>query len=396
MESGQSGNIRHNTLDLVGYLTWAGIAGLGIWLQFTNLHPNRWLVTGLLLAFGGLLVAADLGVCETHPSAPYLYMGAQTMLVGSMLFLGTFPWVFFILPFILSAQAMMLFPQRIGYLWLLVFLVLTAAGLVSNEGGLEGLVVLPIYGGGYYFFASFANQTAQAETARRESQRLLEELRRAHAQLQAYAAQAEVLAVSQERNRLAREMHDTLGHRLTVAAVQLEGAQRLIERDPGRADEMVGTVRGQVREALGELRRTVATLRTPLEVDIPLAQALTRLVEGFEQATGISVHVDLPAELPPLSDPQRLALYRTAQEALTNIQKHAQAQEAWLRMAREDGGIDLQIEDNGVGQVDPEEGFGVRGLRERAAQLGGEVRLAPRPQGGTSLVMRLPLGQADG
>ncbi len=387
---------RHNTLDLVGYLTWLGIAGLGIWSHFADMHPNRWLVTGLLLAFGGLLVVADLGIGELHPWAPYLYMGAQTALVGSMLFLGGFPWVFFILPFILSAQAMMLFPQRVGYLWLLIFLVLTASGLVSSQGGLDGLAVLPIYGGGYYFFASFANQTAQAETARKESQRLLEELRSAHSQLQAYAAQAEVLAVSQERNRLAREMHDTLGHRLTVAAVQLEGAQRLIGRDPARAEEMVGTVREQVREALRELRRTVATLRTPLEVDIPLAQALTRLVEGFEQATGISVHVDLPQELPPLSDPQRLALYRTAQEALTNIQKHAQAQEAWLSMHREDGAIDLQIEDNGVGRADPSEGFGLRGLRERASQLGGELRLSPRPQGGTSLLMRLPLEGFDG
>ena len=83
-------------------------------------------------------------------------------------------------------------------------------------------------------------------------------------QLQEYAGQIERLAVAEERNRLAREMHDMLGHRLTVAAVQLEGAQWLIHTAPERATHMVGTVRDQVREALGELRRTVATLRTPL------------------------------------------------------------------------------------------------------------------------------------
>ena len=139
--------------------------------------------------------------------------------------------------------------------------------------------------------------------ARRESQALLADLQEAHSQLQEYALRAEEMAVVEERNRLAREMHDTLGHRLTVASVQLEGAQRLCDQDQERAAGMVGTVREQVREALGELRSTVATLRTPVEADLHLRSALRRLAAHFEEATGLAIHQVLPDEMPPCPTP---------------------------------------------------------------------------------------------
>jgi signal transduction histidine kinase len=188
-------------------------------------------------------------------------------------------------------------------------------------------------------------------------------------------------------------MHDTLGHRLTVAAVQLEGAQRLIPRDPERAARMVGTVRDQVREALSELRRTVATLRTPLEADLSLPTALARLATGFEGATGVAVHLTLPQDMPPLPAAHRLALYRAAQEALTNVQRHARARDVWLRLTCQDGAVALLVTDNGVGMPADAEGagFGLRGLRERATQLGGQLSLGSRPDGGAHLSLRLPL-----
>ena len=182
-----------------------------------------------------------------------------------------------------------------------------------------------IYGGINAFFGAFANALLRADAARRESQALLDELQQAHEQLQEYALRAEEMAVVEERNRLAREMHDTLGHRLTVASVQLEAAQRLCPTDAERAAGLVGTVREQVREALGELRGTVATLRSPVEADLQLRSALRRLMDHFEEATGLTIHRVLPDEMPPLPDAHRLALYRAAQEALTNVQKHAEA-----------------------------------------------------------------------
>jgi signal transduction histidine kinase len=209
------------------------------------------------------------------------------------------------------------------------------------------------------------------------------------------------LAMSQECNRLARELHDTLGHRLTVAAVQLEGAQKLIPYQPTKAADMIGTVRQQVLEGLTELRGTVAALRTPLPDVLPFPQALSRLVNQFAQATGIPTQLALPNQIIELPTTYRQALYRAVQEGLTNIQKHAQAHDVSVRVdllheARMGDGVNtavqVTIDDDGVGLTADARrpGFGLRGLQERAAQLNGHVSVDTLPEGGTRLSMRLP------
>jgi signal transduction histidine kinase len=278
-----------------------------------------------------------------------------------------------------------------------VFVLLTAASFAVGISPGEGLIGLFLYGVFYAFIAAFANVLARADAARRQSQALLAELQQAHEQLQEYALRSEELAVVEERNRLAREMHDTLGHRLTVAAVQLEAAQRLCPSDAEKAASLVGTVREQVREALGELRSTVATLRTPIEADLHLLSALRRLTDHFEKATGLTVHRVLPKELPTLPDAHRLAFFRAAQEALTNIQKHAEASQVWLVLSSEEGAVTLLVTDDGKGISSSagQTGFGLQGLRERAGQLGGELHLEPRTGGGAQLSLRLPLSGDD-
>jgi signal transduction histidine kinase len=303
--------------------------------------------------------------------------------------------------FILSPLAMMLFPQRIGILWIGIYSLITALIFFAFMSPWDAFMSFLPYTAGYWFFGAFARALASAEEARQESQRLLDELQTAHHQLQEYAAQVEELAVAEERNRLSREIHDTIGHRLTVSAVQLEGAQRLIPRDPERAAGIVETVREQVREALGELRGAVATLREPLETDLPIRTALQRLSATFDRATGLSVQVDLPAELPALSNAQRLAFYRAAQEALTNVQRHAQAQHVWVEMILQDNCVALIVSDDGVGfsAETKEAAFGLQGMRERAAHLDGELTLENRQGGGARLKFVLPLkeeGEHDG
>ncbi len=381
-----------NLLTLPAYVIMAGVGIPILWLAFSQQAPRRWLVLGLFLTIVALFAlharkAPSEGTWLTH-----LYLAVQTVLIAALEVSEPSYFGAVILFFMLSAQAAAYFPWGTSLVWVGIFSLFTAA-LMVLRGGLETLPILPIYAGGYFFFAAFAHQTRRAEAARRESQRLLSELQEAHRQLQMYAAQAEELAVAKERNRLAREMHDTLGHRLTVAAVQLEGAERLISRDPDRAAQMIRTVREQVRTALGELRQTVAALRTPPESDLPLPRALTRLADEFEQATGITVHRALPATMPPLPPAVRLTLYRTVQEALTNVQRHAAARQVWMSLHIDENALTLQVSDDGRGLPSDahEQGFGLRGLRERAAQLGGDLRLDARPRGGTVLSLRLPL-----
>ncbi|MBT4842015.1 MAG: sensor histidine kinase, partial [Anaerolineae bacterium] len=288
-------------------------------------------------------------------------------------------------------------PGRKGYLWIILYSLITSVTIFLLSGPEAALYSTLIYAGGYFFFGAFSASATRAETARAESQILLEDLTAAHLKLQTYAAQAEELAVAEERNRLAREMHDTLGHRLTVSIVQLEGAERLVDAEPQRAQEMVATVKEQMRAALSELRQAVATLREPLQADLSITNALKSLGQNFQIATEIEVKMAFAHNIPKLPIAYRVAIYRAAQEALTNIQRHAQAKHIHMSLLlNEKDGINLTLHDDGIGLPEKADklGFGLRGIQERASQLEGIMRLEANPDGGAQICLCLPLPSA--
>jgi signal transduction histidine kinase len=347
-----------------------------------------------------IILLAAIAVVQARPPRAggprwmiHAYLGIYGVLVAALMFLQPGWTMYPILYTTPIAFAILALPAPQGLYWAAAFTVVTATSFAVGFNLVEGLIALFLYAVIYAFIGTFAVVLARADAARRESQALLTKLQAAHGQLQQYAMRVEELAAVEERNRLAREMHDTLGHRLTVAAVQLEAAQRLCSSDPERSAAMVGTAREQVREALAELRTTVAALRAPIEADLHLSTSLRRLSAQFEQATGLTVHQVLPDELPPLPYGYRLALYRTAQEALTNVQRHAQASQVWLVLSATDTAVSLLVSDDGQGITLSREqvGFGLRGLGERAAELGGDLHLEARRGGGTQLTFRLPL-----
>ncbi len=393
-------NLKDWLIKMAGIIAELAIGIPGIVIVFANNWPTRWWVLGLTAVF--ISISIFTAACRATPRLPnitrrqtYFYLAIQTLITILLLFLNPQLNFYIIWFYVLAIEAITLLNRREANIILGTYVLLTVIILLLLLPPIEALISLPIYLGGFYFFITFADATNRANLARLESQRLLAELQTAHQQLQTYATQVETLAVAEERNRLAREMHDTVGHRLTVAAVQLEAAQKLIARDPVRAETMIATVREQVREALHELRQTVATLRHPLEADLPLAQALHHLIAGFENASEITVHLLLPDVIPELTPAQRLAIYRTVQEALTNVQKHAHATEVWLQISVQNGVLALRISDNGVGWPENglDTGFGLRGIAERAAQLGGAIHLDMRPGGGAQLLLTLPVTQ---
>ncbi len=388
---------QESTIFQVATFVLVGAAAVVGFMQ-TSSTTLRVAMVIVLLAFA---IIQARGPNEGSPTWQiHLYLGVQGILVGILLFMVPGWTMFPVLYCILSAQAILFLSPNPGLIWIIVYVVVTAASFAIGIAWQEGPTAVVLYGAINGFFGAYANALLRADSARRESQALLAELQQAHRQLQEYSLRAEEMAVVEERNRLAREMHDTIGHRLTVASVQLEGAQRLCPTDPERAASMVGTVREQVREALGELRSAVATLRAPVEADLQLRSSLQRLTTDFEAATGITIHRVLPDEMPPLPDTHRLSIYRTVQEALTNVQKHASASQVWLVLTTSDSAITLLVSDDGQGVSLSAEraGFGLRGLRERAEQLDGELYLEPRQGGGTQLSLRLPLptGEDDG
>ncbi|MBU1879160.1 MAG: histidine kinase dimerization/phosphoacceptor domain-containing protein, partial [Chloroflexi bacterium] len=230
---------------LVEYAVLVVVGTTVLVAMYENGQP-WWLAAPLLLA-----LAVQIAFWPREPYQ-FLYLAVETALVVGLVALHPFFWA---LGFSLSATIPSAYPNRFGALWigLLALMVGVILNLPYPTGRPEDLLSTLVLACGYAGFGYLSYSWTRAEEAQLRTQVLLEDLQEAHRQLRAYADRVEELAVVEERNRLAREMHDTLGHRLTVAAVQLEGAQRLIPSNPDRAARMVGTVREQVREALSEL-----------------------------------------------------------------------------------------------------------------------------------------------
>jgi signal transduction histidine kinase len=184
------------------YLALAAVAFRGLNTLFSEDYEGRWAAAGLLLAFFILSVGC-YWLARRVRWYPHLYMTLQGSLALGLLLLPPHLDYFSILFFLLSAQAMLLFPQRVGYLWLGLLTAAMAGTLLGTNGWQEALPLTLLYGAGFYFFGSFATLTAQSVAARAE-------LQKAHSQLREYAVQAEELAVTQERNRLARDLHDSV------------------------------------------------------------------------------------------------------------------------------------------------------------------------------------------
>jgi signal transduction histidine kinase len=226
----------------------------------------------------------------------------------------------------------------------------------------------------------------------------------AHTQLQEYSAQVEELSVIRERNRIAREIHDTLGHSLTLLSVQLETATQLEARGDPRLHEELREARRVAKACLTDVRHSVEALRPDEASTDSLQERLRRLVAEFATTCREPrITLDLEEVTHPLNPELRLALYRCAQEALTNIRKHAHATKALLRISTSDEQVELTVLDNGQGcepiHKQRASSFGLRGMRERVALLDGILRAGPEPGHGWRVEVVLPLtprGQAEG
>jgi signal transduction histidine kinase len=198
------------------------------------------------------------------------------------------------------------------------------------------------------------------------------------------------LARANERNRIARDIHDGLGHYLTVVYVQLEAAHALLDREPQSARAALLKAQEMTREGLADVRRSVALLRGPSAAQRPLLAAIEKLASEC-RADGIDAAIRLSGTPRPLPEAVELTLYRAAQEALTNVRRHARASRLQIELAFAAGaGIRLRVEDDGVGAERPGQGFGLLGLRERAESVGGKLSVESSPGRGFVLQMELP------
>jgi signal transduction histidine kinase len=231
--------------------------------------------------------------------------------------------------------------------------------------------------------------TAVVTELLRREQRARTGLADANALLRGYAAQAEELATTQERNRVARDIHDGLGHHLTVVQMQVQAARAVLPTDPAKADAVLARAQEQATEALAEVRRSVAALREP-RTRLPLGEALAALAADTS-AAGVPTALQVTGTVRALPPETEESLFRAAQEGLTNVGRHAAAGSARLVLAYgDDGTVRLDVCDDGIGTRADGTGFGLLGLRERASRLGGRLDVESEPGRGTTLRMAVP------
>jgi two-component system sensor histidine kinase UhpB len=186
-----------------------------------------------------------------------------------------------------------------------------------------------------------------------------------------------------ERQRVARELHDEVGQTLTGVMLQAEG---LAARIPEELREDLDELRETARSGAEDVRRIVRSLRPEALEDLGLPSALAALATAFHDQAGVPVERRLEAGL-PLSEEQELVFYRVAQEAITNVARHASASRVEIQLSRDEAGVMLMVRDDGVGLTPPTNGpsHGIRGMRERAMLIGAQLTIDRPPNGGTEV-----------
>jgi len=217
---------------------------------------------------------------------------------------------------------------------------------------------------------------------------MIEELRSTREQLTEVHTEAGAL---KERQRLALEIHDTLAQGFTSLLMLAQAAEREIGTDTEAARQHLQLAQRTARANLAEARSMVAALTPPALSGASLTAALTATIDSFREETGLPAELLIEGEPRPLPGPVEVVLLRTVQEALTNVRRHAGATRADVRLCYLDGQGTVQVTDDGSGfDTGTAPGFGLRGMRSRVEEAGGEVSVQSGPGRGTSVTVSLP------
>lgn len=393
-----------NRRDPTRIFFWMVYAFLAL-VWFTTVGDPAFRETGLHIPFTALiLVHGYLHATVVHwrgrIKAP-LYLCAQTILAVALFLMSEGGPIQAALFFPIAGEAFGIFTSPVARMVSLGGLLVTwFLTLVSTMGWemlrmqLPGAVLALAFIGVYV--TTFTRQMDQRERA----EKLLAELEQVHAKLKAYALKVEELTITQERQRMARELHDTLAQGLAGLIMQLEAIDDLLTRgDAERARAITGRAMQRARTTLQESRTAIQALRSPLERG-DVMEAIRRLVDNLTADTGISCVFEAgPGEI-SLSGPVAETVYRVVQEGLGNIARHSGARRAWVKLSVADGLTHLEVGDDGRG-FDPAllKGvaghFGLTGLRERISLADGELNVRTAPGEGTVVRVTLPLQQEE-
>ena len=341
-----------------------------------------WITAGLLAALGILYYRWPSRRYQLYLAMEFTLLAALTAMDGNAVFLG----------FAFAAHAAILYPNRRGALWIAILVLVSAPLLIYHQGWLTGTLLALLVSAGWasFGYANYAQVRAQA--AHRESQALLTELQSAHRQLQDYAEQVQTLTLVEERNRLARELHDSAKQQAFAATAQLATARSLLKPDPDKAEAHLLEAERLIHEVSRELTDLIHELHPAVLEGKGLVAALRDHVENWSQRNGVEANLRVTGER-TLSVDVEQALLRTAQESLANVARHSQADHVEIMLGYDTETITLTVSDDGRG-FDPctsVDGIGLRSMRERAERLNGTLRIESAPGRGTRVTATYPI-----
>ena len=401
----------YTSVVLRAYVAYAGRPQLGLVLAWLALY-------GLLL----LLVPGILGQTSLHPAwpartrpgpdrppsrtliqpwLPVLYLLLQAGVVIALFFVPPHLDLFAGLFIPLCLQAVLFLGWRLGFLCIaLIPLAMFGALASSARGWPFALAMACLAGAVCFLFGSYAHQVQKAERARGENQRLLAELQVANHRLQGAAAQAADLAAEQERNRLARELHDSVTQTVFSMNLTVQSARLLLDRDPVRAAGQLRRLEELAAGAISEIQTLVSQLRPMSVAGDGLLPALRQMAVERQARDGLQVSLDTGAER-ALPATVATGLYRIVQEALVNVVKHAGTHQATVRLNLDGNPASLEIIDHGLG-FDPQAALGQRGhlglagMAEQAREIGWHLGVDSRPGRGTCIRVECNLAGGPG
>lgn len=377
---------------------WIGLLCLFGWVSVPGLFQTQQVLP--LIALLGLHMALHWGMM--YHSIPRVWHLAYFGIQGLIVFAIGWTTPYITLPLGLFA---ILTGQAIGYdlpFWQRsVCIGAYMVGMTVLLNAIDDIEVMlaPLIAGAFGFLlmvmavVTFYRRQVQA---RDRAESVVAELKSAHDQLQAYAERVEDLTLMNERQRMARELHDTLAQGLVGLILQLEATEaHLLAGRPERSLDIVQHAMTRARTALADSRRTIDHLRSEaLEVD-DFGAALRAEVARFSATNVIACHLDLD-DLPSLPDVLQEHALRAVAESLANVARHARATQVWVRAAFEYDAVTLEIQDDGVGfdlnmQRSQHGHYGLLGLNERAQLMGGSIEITTAPGGGTTVRFQFPV-----
>jgi signal transduction histidine kinase len=367
---------------------WVIVGAAVLWGVVSKLQGKfvlSWAQLGLLIALALVSAAARTWIGLKDPRVMYrltlpLAMFDLLLITLATRFTGGFESQIWLLYFALLTSEAAVMPTR---------LLLLALGLAAIGYGWASAPLAPDQWNDFGFRIAAVSLVSW----------LIHQVYRSHAEYRMELAELrEQYDLAQERERIAREFHDGLGHHLVSAIRGLESIRRRLKAHADTAADCALQEQIDIlRTALDDTRQTIQQLRAPETTDMRVF--IRQTAERVAQRLGAQLHCDCPDLMPPLTPLQTLMLTRVVQEALSNVMKHAgRPQNLWVACDWRDGWLEMRVADDGDG-FDPAtalEGMGLNNMRERIRALGGELTITSAPEQGTTVLARVPIQQNDG